>query len=93
MTEKVGLIAKKRTRVDSITLKEFNDSHNVNIEESMKFIEVHEELDKIKKFRCGIIAKDFETAFIKLLRNTNEYIINIENTFYLCVKELRENND
>ncbi|RIN23982.1 hypothetical protein [Staphylococcus succinus] len=88
MTEKVEVITKERTWVDRKTLKEFNDLYNVNIEASMDFIEVHEQLEKIKEFRCGIVANDFETAIIKVLRYTSEYIINIENTFYLCVKEI-----
>ncbi|WP_436962377.1 hypothetical protein [Staphylococcus shinii] len=86
MTEDVEVITKERTQVERITLKEFNDLYNVIIKESMDFIEVHEQLEKITNFRCGIVSKDFETAITKVLRYTDEYIINIENVFYLCVK-------
>ncbi|MGJ7589121.1 hypothetical protein [Staphylococcus shinii] len=75
------------TTVESYTLKQFNDQYNVNIEGNMDYIEVHEQLAKITKFSCGIVANDFDTAMNKLLKCTLEYIINIEDTFYLCVRD------
>lgn len=79
-------ITSECTRVDRITLKNFNELNQVNIKEGMDYIDVHDELTKIKDIRCGIVEKDFNKAMRKLLTCIGEYIINIEETYYLCVK-------
>lgn len=74
------------TKVEKIDLQAFNKKYKVELEKSMDFIEVHNQLEYISSFRCGIVANDFDTAIRKVLRYTNEHIINIENIFYLCVR-------
>lgn len=74
------------TKIEKINLQAFNKKYKVKLKKSMDFIEVHEQLENVSSFRCGIVANDFDTAIRKVLRYTNEYIINIENIFYLCVR-------
>lgn len=74
------------TRVEKIDLQTFNKLFKVKLKKNMNFIQVHSQLENITSFRCGIVAKDFDAAITKVLRHAGEYIINIEDTFYLCVK-------
>lgn len=75
-------------RIDSIDLKTFNRFYNINIERDMGVEEVHMQLESISTISCGFIAKYKSNAMRAVLKASKEYIINVENIFYLCVKDV-----
>ena len=65
------------------TFQRFNEEHNTEIHNGMASYEVFKELDKTD-YICGYIAKDKIKA--KKVKLNEEKIINVEDTYYLCVR-------
>jgi hypothetical protein len=65
------------------SIQHFNKVNNVEINKEQDYHEIFDELEKTP-YRCGFIALTEERA--KTVRLQEEYIINLEDTFYLCVK-------
>lgn len=77
-------------RIDNIDLKTFNSLHDINIKRDMGVEEVHMQLESVDTISCGFVAKNEDKAMRAVLRGSNEYIINVENIFYLCVKDVKK---
>lgn len=72
--------------IESVDVKTFNSLYNTKIRKNMKVEQVFQQLEYVFSFSCGIVEKDKQRAIQKTLTNMEEYIINIENTFYLVVR-------
>lgn len=73
-------------QVETLDLKTFNQLYNVKIRRTMPIEKVHQQLESVFTFQCGIVETDRNRALSKVLTDLNEYIINIENVFYLVVR-------
>lgn len=81
---------KTNTKIENYDFKTFNHLFDTQINENMDVIEVHTELEQIFSISCGIVATSKAEALEKVLNYCDEYIINLENTFYLCVRDVKE---
>lgn len=72
--------------IESVDIKTFNSLYNTKIRKNMKVEQVFQQLEYVFSFSCGIVENDKQRAIQKTLTNMEEYIINIENTFYLVVR-------
>lgn len=65
------------------SIQAFNKEHNIEINSQDEFNEIFDELEKTP-YRCGFIALNKEKA--EIVRLNEEYIINLEDKLYLCVR-------
>lgn len=72
-------------------LKTFNSLYGIKIKSNMKVEQVHEQLEGAFTIDCRIVATSKSEAMKKILVDMNEYIINIENIFYLVIRESKDN--
>lgn len=78
------------TYIKKVTLKEFNKKFNTVIYRNMSLYSVHKQLERVSNIECGFIAKSEERALESVLNSLDEYIINVDNVIYLCVREVEE---
>ncbi|PTK88626.1 hypothetical protein [Staphylococcus gallinarum] len=78
----------KKVLIQNVDMKTFNGLYNIKLRKNMTTEKVIQQTNAI--FTLEVIA--VETNHNEILKKVNvdneEYIINIENIFYLCVKEL-----
>lgn len=78
----------KKVLIQNVDMKTFNGLYNIKLRKNMTTEKVIQQTNAI--FTLEVIA--VETNPNEILKKVNvdneEYIINIENIFYLCVKEL-----
>ncbi|MGJ7589362.1 hypothetical protein [Staphylococcus shinii] len=65
------------------TIRQFNQSHNTEIQADMESYQIFNEMDKTT-YECCYIAHNEATANKAILKE--ETLINLEDTFYLCVR-------
>lgn len=71
--------------IDSIT---FNNKYDTVIDRNMTLYSVLRQLERIPSIMCGYVSTTEKRALETVLKSMNEYIINIENVFYLCVRDV-----
>lgn len=74
------------TCIKYMELETFNKKYNTVIDRNMPLYSVHKQLESIGTIECGFIAKSEQRALETVLRSIDEYIVNLENVFYLCVR-------
>lgn len=72
--------------VQSYDLKTFNSLYGIRIKSNMKVEQVHQQLEGAFTIDCRIVATSKSEALQKVLSSMNEYIINIEDIFFLCIR-------
>lgn len=75
------------TYIKKIGLKEFNQKYSTLIYRNMPLYSIHRQLERVSSMECGFIAKSEKRALERVLNSLDEYIINIDNVIYLCVRE------
>lgn len=75
------------TCIKHMVLETFNKKYNTVIDRNMSLYSVHRQLESVFNIECGF-AKTERRALETVLKSMDEYIINIENVFYLCVRDV-----
>lgn len=78
----------KKVLVQTVDIKTFNGLYNVKLRKNMTIEKVTQQTDAIFTLEVLAVETNRNEAFKKVNVNNGEYIINIEDIFYLCVKEL-----
>lgn len=78
----------KKVLVQTVDIKTFNGLYNVRIRKNMTIEKVIQQTNAIFTLEIVTVETSHNEALQKVNVDNGEYIINIENTFYLCVKEL-----
>lgn len=76
------------TCIKHMELETFNKKYNTVIDRNMSLYSVHRQLESVFNIECGFIAKTERRALETVLKSMDEYIINIETVFYLCVRDV-----
>ena len=82
----------KKVIVETVDIKTFNGLYNVQIRKNMTTEKVRQQTNAIFSLEIIKIETNRNEAIKKVNVDNGEYIINIENTFYLCVKESQSNS-
>lgn len=82
----------KKVIVETVDIKTFNGLYNVQIRKNMTTEKVRQQTNAIFSLEINKIETNRNEAIKKVNVDNGEYIINIENTFYLCVKESQSNS-
>lgn len=77
----------KKVRVEKVDIKTFNGLYNVQLRKNMTIEKVTQQTNAIFTLEVIKVETNCNEALQKVNVDNGEYIINIENTFYLCVKE------
>jgi uncharacterized protein (DUF302 family) len=77
-------------KVETLDIKTFNQLYNVKIKRNMSVEQVHQQLESIFSIRCGIVETDKNEALKKVLKSMDEYIINLENIYFLVVCDVNQ---
>lgn len=78
----------KKVLVQTVDIKTFNGLYNVKLRKNMTIEKVTQQTDAIFTLEVLAVETNRNEAFKKVNVDNGEYIINIEDIFYLCVKEL-----
>ena len=74
--------------IKNIDLETFNNKYDTVIDRNMAMYSLFSQLEKISTISCGYVTKTEDRALKAVLKSMNEYIINIEDVFYLCVRDV-----
>lgn len=77
-------------KVETLDIKTFNQLYNVQIKRNMSQVQVHQQLESVITFRCGIVETNKNRALQKVLKSMDEYIISLENIYFLVVKDVNQ---
>lgn len=78
----------KKVLVQTVDIKTFNGLYNVKLRKNMTIEKVTQQTDAIFTLEVLAVETNRNEAIKKVNVDNGEYIINIEDIFYLCVKEL-----
>lgn len=78
----------KKVLVQTVDIKTFNGLYNIKLRKNMTIEKVTQQTDAIFTLEVLAVETNRNEAFKKVNVDNGEYIINIEDIFYLCVKEL-----
>lgn len=78
----------KKVLVQTVDIKTFNGLYNVKLRKNMTIEKVTQQTDAIFTLEVLAVETNRNEALKKVDVDNGEYIINIEDIFYLCVKEL-----
>lgn len=78
----------KKVLVQTVDIKTFNGLYNVKLRKNMTIEKVTQQTDAIFTLEVLTVETNRNEAFKKVNVDNGEYIINIEDIFYLCAKEL-----
>lgn len=79
--------------IKNTDLETFNQKYNTVIDRNMSLYSVHRQLERVSNIECGFIAKTEKRALETVLKSMDEYIINIDNVFYLCIREAENSKE
>ncbi|MFF0676860.1 hypothetical protein ACFYSI_13135 [Staphylococcus xylosus] len=77
----------KKVRVETVDIKTFNGLYNMQLRKNMTIEKVIQQTNTIFTLEVVKVETKRNEALQRVNVENGEYIINIENTFYLCVKE------
>ncbi|MGJ7589052.1 hypothetical protein [Staphylococcus shinii] len=80
----------KKVLVETVDIKTFNGLYNVQLRKNMTTEKVNQLTNAIFSLEVIKVERNRNKAWNKVNVDNGEYIINIENTFYLCVKESQD---